>query len=93
MCSGCVGAGCEDEVGGVVVARAPSIRDVRVEEDGFHEEFKEAPVFAYKDRAGPKGCVGPAGKVRSVYGLWGAGADSSDHTEACKGFAPEAGGA
>ena len=93
MCSGGVGAGCEDELGGIVVAGAQTTRDVRVEEDGFHEEFKEAPVFAYENRAGVRGCDSHAGKVGSVQGFRDVGADSWNHTEAYKGFAPEAGGA
>jgi hypothetical protein len=52
--------------GGVLVAGAPTTMDVRVEEDGFHEEFKEAPVFSYENRAGLRGCDSHAGKVGVV---------------------------
>ena len=93
LCSGGVGAGCEDKFVGVVVAGAPTTRDVRVEENWFHEEFKEAPVFAYENRAGSRVCDSHAGKVGSVQGFRDVGADSWNHTEAYKGFAPEAGGA
>ncbi len=78
---------------GVVVAGAPTTRDVRVEEDGFHEEFKETPIFAYENRAGSRGCDSHAGKVGGVWVLRDVGADSWNHIEAYKGFAPEAGGA
>ncbi len=52
----------------------PSDQGYKVEEDGFHEEFEEAPVFAYEDRAGLRGGVSHAGKVEGVWGFavcWG----------------------
>ena len=93
LCSDGFGAGWEDDFGGIVVAGAPTTMGVRVEENWFHEEFKEAPVFAYENRAGSRVCDSHAGKVGSVQGFRDVGADSWNHTEAYKGFAPEAGGA